>query len=79
MRTIASIIRKSTFAMLAIIGLASCSEEQFHVNGNITEAKDSVLYFENMSLEGPVLIDSVKLSDDGSFEFIHNRSDAPEF
>ena len=79
MRTIASIIRKSTFAMLAIIGLASCSEEQFHVNGNITEAKDSVLYFENMSLEGPVLIDSVKLSDDGSFEFSHKRSDAPEF
>lgn len=79
MRTIASIIRKSTFAMLAIIGLASCSEEQFHVNGNITEAKDSVLYFENMSLEGPVLIDSVKLSDDGSFEFSHKLSDAPEF
>ena len=53
----------SSFAILmAVIFLASCGGKKFHVNGNITEAKDSMLYFENMSLDGPVAIDSVKLS-----------------
>ena len=60
----------SSFAILmAVIFLASCGGKKFHVNGNITEAKDSMLYFENMSLDGPVAIDSVKLSADGSFSF----------
>lgn len=64
---------------MAVIFLASCGGKKFHVNGNITEAKDSMLYFENMSLDGPVVIDSVKLSADGSFSFSDDAPTAPEF
>lgn len=59
--------------------LTSCGGEKFHVEGNIADAKDSLLYFENMSLQGPVVVDSVKLGEDGSFSFSDERPTAPEF
>lgn len=79
MRKKRNIIKNAFFAILAIAGLASCSGEQFHIEGNITGAKDSILYFENMSLEGPVLVDSTKLTDDGHFMFDDKRPASPEF
>lgn len=65
--------------LVAIFLLASCTKNKFSVEGNITEAKDSVLYFENMSLDGPVVVDSVKLDASGAFSFSGDRPDAPEF
>ena len=56
-------------AVVAVLGMASCNEKKFHVNGTIGNAADSTLYFENMSLNGPVVVDSVKLSADGTFDF----------
>ena len=64
--------------MLAAIIITSCGGKKFHVDGNITEAADSILYFENMSLDGPVTVDSVKLSADGSFSFSDDAPSAPE-
>ena len=52
--------------VMAALTFASCNNKKFHINGNITEAKDSMLYLENISLDGPVAIDSVKLGEDGS-------------
>ena len=66
-------------AAMAALGLASCSEGKFRVEGAITSAKDSVLYFERMGLDGPVAIDSARLGADGSFGFSGARPDAPEF
>lgn len=66
-------------AALMAVGLASCDNKKFRVDGTITDAKDSVLYFENMSLDGPVAIDSVKLGDDGAFSFSEKSPEAPEF
>ena len=66
-------------AILAIAAMTSCSGEKFHVNGEITNAKDSTLYFENISLDGPVTVDSVKLADDGKFQFDVDAAEAPEF
>lgn len=40
--------------MVAALALTSCNNKKFHINGNITEAKDSMLYLENISLNGPV-------------------------
>lgn len=74
-----SILKKTAAAMMAVALFASCNEEKFHVEGNITNAKDSLLYFENMSLEGSVTIDSVKLADNGSFQFSDKRPASPEF
>lgn len=66
-------------AMTVAVLLAACSKEKFTVEGTITNAKDSVLYFENMSLEGPVAIDSVVLAEDGQFEFKADAQSVPEF
>lgn len=63
----------------AMTGVTSCTEKKFHVEGSITDAKDSTLYLENMSLNGPVTIDSVKLGDDGAFSFGERTAEAPEF
>ena len=62
----------------AIFALASCQKAAFHVEGTITEAADSLLYLENMSLDGPVVVDSVKLSKDGAFRFQGDAPDAPD-
>ena len=66
-------------AAVAVLGMASCNEKKFHVNGTIGNAADSTLYFENMSLNGPVVVDSVKLSADGTFAFDEKAPAAPEF
>lgn len=67
--------------MVAALAFASCNNKKFHINGNITDAKDSMLYLENISLNGPEKIDSVKLGEDGSFTFEENAMDtvSPEF
>lgn len=67
--------------VLAALACSSCNNKKFHVNGNISEAKDSMLYLENISLNGPVKIDSVKLGKDGTFAFEENAGDSvcPDF
>lgn len=67
-----------TLTLMAAM-LTSCNNKKFHINGTVTEAKDSVLYLENMSLDGPVVVDSVKLDDKGAFSFSGKAPDAPEF
>lgn len=73
-----TIFKTLTFAVVAFT-LAACSKGQFHVKGIVTEAKDSVLYFENMSLDGAVVMDSVKLDETGGFTFSGDAVEAPEF
>lgn len=63
----------------AMAGVTSCNEKKFHIDGNITGAADSTLYFENMGLDGAVKIDSAKLSEDGTFAFEGTAPTAPEF
>lgn len=65
----------------AAMALASCNNRKFHIDGTITEATDSMLYLENLSLDGPVAIDSAKLDKDGHFAFEETAMDSvsPEF
>ena len=72
-------LSKAAYALLVVTAMAACSEKKFHVTGKIAQAKDSVLYFENMSLDGPQIVDSVKLDSDGGFSFDGVAPDAPEF
>lgn len=67
--------------IMALTVFASCNSRKFHVNGTISEAADSMLYLENMSLNGPVAIDSVKLDKSGTFSFEENALDTitPDF
>ena len=64
---------------VAIFALSACNNKKFEVSGNIKEAKDSTLYFENLSLNGPVTVDSVKLDENGAFSFKAEATEAPEF
>ena len=64
---------------LMMLGAVSCSNKKFEVSGNITDAKDSLLYFENMSLNGAVVVDSTKLDADGNFSFAVDAPSTPEF
>ena len=73
------IIYHLSFSVALLLGMASCSEKKFHVEGSITNAKDSVLYLENISLMGPEVIDSVRLDADGKFSLAGEAQQAPEF
>lgn len=65
----------------AALAMTSCNNKKFHINGAIADAKDSVLYLENIGLNGPEKIDSVKLGEDGSFDFAEAAADSvtPDF
>lgn len=69
----------SATLLLALLAVTSCTKQKFHVSGSIADAKDSLLYFENMGLNGPVTVDSVRLGEDGSFEFSDKTPGNPEF
>lgn len=66
-------------AFACLFGFASCQQQKFCVEGTVEGARDSVLYFENVSLTGLQTLDSVKLAADGRFSFSHDRPEAPEF
>lgn len=72
-------MKKYAIIALAMLGLASCGDKKFHVTGSVTNAKDSVLYFENVGIEDITVLDSVKLSDGGEFAFSGACPEAPEF
>lgn len=72
-------IFKVAAVVLAAMTAASCSNNKFNVEGQISNASDSVLYFENVGLEGIQVLDSVKLSGDGNFAFSGDPTEAPEF
>ena len=72
-------VRHLLVLALAVLSFASCTQKKFHVSGTIADAKDSLLYFENMGLNGPVTVDSVKLGADGSFSFDEKAPKNPEF
>ena len=72
-------MKKYVMIAMAVLGMASCSEQKFHVEGQITEAEDSVLYLENVGISELNVIDSVKLSSDGKFSFSGEATEAPEF
>lgn len=64
---------------MAITALTACNNKKFHIEGEISQAQDSMLYFENMSLNGPIIVDSTKLNADGHFNFSGEAAQAPEF
>ena len=77
--TNSKMICRAMAAVSVAVALSACSGEEFTVEGAITNAKDSVLYFENLSFEGPVVLDSVRLGEQGTFSFKGERPEAPEF
>lgn len=72
-------ILKTAAVLVAAVAVASCGQKKFHVEGNITQAQDSMLYLENVGLQDITVIDSVRLDADGAFAFSGEAGEAPEF
>lgn len=72
-------IWKAAAMVIAAMTIASCNDNKFTVEGQISNAKDSILYFENVGIESVNVLDSVKLGDSGDFSFSENATKAPEF
>ena len=67
-------------AALLLSGLSACNNEPaFTVEGEITDAAEKMLYLEQTGLESIVPLDSVKLSEGGSFSFSASRPEAPDY
>ncbi|MBR4758491.1 MAG: AhpC/TSA family protein [Bacteroidaceae bacterium] len=67
---------------IATLFFVSCNKQvgHFHITGNITEAKDTMLYLEHLTLgDGIVVIDSILLDEKGDFKLSGPRPDNPEF
>ena len=63
----------------AAVLLTACGGHKFQVTGSITGAQDSLLYFENVGLNGIEEIGHTTLDADGHFDFSAEAPDAPEF
>ena len=73
-------MKKLAMMVLAAITVWGCTDKpKFTVEGKIEGAQDSVLYLYNMSLAGPVVMDSVRLGADGGFSFKGEAPEAPDF
>ena len=75
----ASIMKKYLMIAVAALAIASCSEKKFHVEGSISNAKDSLLLLENVGIEEITVVDSVRLDESGTFSFSGDAQEAPEF
>lgn len=63
-----------------LIGFSACNNEpHFTVEGNISDAKGKMLYFEASGIDGIELLDSTKLGSSGAYEFTYKRPESPEF
>jgi peroxiredoxin len=72
-------MKKYLMIAVAALVIASCSEKKFHVEGSISNAKDSLLLLENVGIEEINVVDSVRLDADGTFSFSGDAQDSPEF
>jgi len=73
-------MKKICFFILGTLVLASCNKEpKFNIKGTVADADGKMLYLEASGIEGPELLDSVKLKSDGEFSFKQLRPESPEF
>ncbi len=74
---------KTTTKILAIgllvTAMIGCTGNKFKVTGQISGAEDSLLYFENVGLDGINEVGKTTLGADGSFSFSGEAPEAPEF
>lgn len=79
MKNILKAIVASIFVVGITVLMSGCGKEMFHVEGAISNAKDSILYFEHNGLTGFTTVDSVKLDAKGAFSFASDKVNNPEF
>lgn len=72
-------IKKLFLILLPALLVSSCHRDEFHIKGHIAGSEGKTLYFEAVQLTGTELLDSARLSADGTFSFAAPRTPYPEF
>lgn len=72
-------IKKLFLIFLPALLVSSCHRDEFHIKGHIAGSEGKTLYFEAVQLTGTELLDSARLSADGTFAFAAPRTPYPEF
>lgn len=72
-------IKKLFLILLPALLVSSCHRDEFHIKGHIAGSEGKTLYFEAVQLTGTELLDSARLSADGTFAFAAPRTPYPEF
>lgn len=73
-------VDKIVIIVLLLLSVSSCKKsEQFKVEGAVAGANQKVLYLEQLELDKTIILDSVKLSDQGKFSFKHEVPSTPDY
>ena len=73
-------MKKIAFAAVAALTFAACSSDPaFRVDGSVSGAEGKMLYLEASTLDGVVMLDSLKLKETGEFSFKQPKPESPEF
>ena len=74
-------MKKILIPLILLASLCCCQQRNtFCITGNITNATDTMLYLEHLSLDkGSMPIDSIRLKEDGAFCFRREAPSNPEF
>ncbi len=67
------------FSVIAVLFAACNNNNTLKISGKITNGKDKVLYLQELTLNSTETIDSVSLSNNGSFKFKLDRLAYPKF
>ena len=67
------------FAFVTLLMTACNTGPNFTVTGEVTGAEDKKIYIEASQIGGIVVLDSAKISKNGSFKFTHSQPESPEF
>ncbi len=67
------------FAFVTLLMTACNTGPKFTVTGEVTGAEDKKIYLEASQIGGIVVLDSAKISKNGSFKFKHTQPESPEF
>lgn len=68
-------LRLFTLLLTALLLSSACKQHNvFSIEGTLENGAGNSLYIEELSPDGPIFIDSIKLDDNGHFEFRHEMS-----
>jgi len=67
------------FFLLTCIFFSCAKKQHFQVSGNVSEAKDQILFLERVGYDQVTLLDSSRLNESGWFHFQQKRPLAPDF
>ena len=73
------VVQFSLFVAVIVVFTSCSNKNQFTVKGTVKDGAGKMLYLENVSVSKGILLDSVKLSKDGSYTFKQAQPETPDF